>query len=75
MTFETEALAFAKRIAAGPPLALRYMKENLNRAVTHDLPTCLDMEADRLIRSSGTEDFQEAIRAFKEKRPPVFTGR
>ena len=73
--FETEALAFAKRIAAGPPLALRYMKENLNRATTQDLHTCLDMEADRLIRASGTQDFQEAVRAFREKRPPVFTGR
>jgi len=51
------------------------MKENLNRATTQDLHTCLDMEADRLIRASGTQDFQEAVRAFKEKRSPVFTGR
>jgi len=73
--FQAEALAFAKRIAAGPPIAIRYMKENLNRAVTQDLHTCLDMEADRLIRASGTEDFQEAVKAFVEKRQPVFRGR
>ena len=45
------------------------------RAVTQDLHTCLDMEADRLIRASGTEDFQEAVKAFVEKRQPVFRGR
>ena len=70
-----EALALAKRIAAGPPVAIRYMKENLNRAVTQDLRTCLDMEADRLIRVQQTEDFREAVRAFVDKRPPTFRGR
>ena len=73
--FAAEAIAFAKRIAAGPPIAIRYMKENLNRATTQDLHTCLDMEADRLIRTSGTEDFKEAVQAFVEKRQPVFKGR
>lgn len=72
--FEADALAFARRIAAGPPIALRYMKENLNRATTQDLFTCLDMEADRLVRASASRDFQEAVRAFREKREPVFTG-
>ena len=70
-----EALSLAKRIAAGPPVAIGYMKENLNRAVTQDLRTCLDMEADRLIRVQQTEDFREAVRAFVDKRPPTFRGR
>ena len=70
-----EALALAKRIAAGPPIAIGYMKENLNRAVSQDLRTCLDMEADRLIRVQQTEDFREAVRAFVDKRPPTFRGR
>lgn len=74
-TFEADALTFARRVAAGPPIALRYMKENLNRATTQDLYTCLDMEADRLVRASASRDFQEAVRAFGEKREPVFTGK
>ena len=72
---QEEAMALAKRIASGPPIAIRYMKENMNRAVTQDLRTCLDMEADRLVRVSQTEDFREAVKAFVEKRPPTFRGR
>jgi 2-(1,2-epoxy-1,2-dihydrophenyl)acetyl-CoA isomerase len=43
--------------------------------MTQDLRTCLDMEADRLIRVQQTEDFREAVRAFVDKRPPTFRGR
>ena len=72
---DLHAEALTKRIAAGPPIAIRYMKENLNRAVTQDLRPCLDMKADRLIRVQQTEDFREAVRAFVDKRPPTFRGR
>ena len=72
---EKESLALAKRIAAGPPVALRYMKDNLNRALREDLQACLDIEADRMVQSAGTEDYLEAVKAFAEKRSPVFRGR
>src|SRR3954463_15748991 len=35
----------ARRLASGPRVALRYMKENLNRALTAELEDCLDIEA------------------------------
>ena len=69
------ARELAGTIAAGPPVALRYMKENLNRASVADLKTCLDMEADRTIRSARTEDHLEAVDAFISKRKPEFAGR
>ena len=69
----TEELA--AQIAAGPPLAIRYMKQNINRATEADFKTCLDWEADRLVRVAQTEDHQEAVNAFIEKRPPVFRGK
>ena len=72
---EKESLDLARRIAAGPPVALRYMKDNLNRALVHDLASCLDVEAERMVQGAGTEDYLEAVRAFQEKRPPVFRGR
>jgi enoyl-CoA hydratase/carnithine racemase len=68
-------LALARQIASGPPIALGYMKENINRAVTSDLRSCLAMEADRLMRCAATDDHKEAVKAFMEKRQPVFSGR
>ncbi|MCH9672046.1 MAG: enoyl-CoA hydratase [Gammaproteobacteria bacterium] len=65
----------AARIAKGPPVAIRYMKENLNRAITMDFKTCLGQEADRLVRCAQTQDHKEAVKAFVEKRPPTFIGR
>ena len=65
----------ARSIAQGPPIALRYMKENFNRATVADLTTCLDLEADRLLRCTQTDDHLRAIEAFLEKREPKFEGR
>ncbi len=72
---EKESLALAVQLAAGPPIAFRYMKANLNRALEADLETCLDAEADRMVRGAMSEDYQEAVRAFQEKRKPDFKGR
>ena len=72
---EPESLGLARRIAAGPPLALRAMKENLNRALRHDLESCLEAEAEQMVASAQTDDYLEAVRAFTEKRPPVYRGR
>ncbi len=70
-----EAFALAASIAAGPPIALRYMKDNLNRALVADLEPCLDVEAERMVEGAQTDDYVEAVRAFTEKRAPVFRGR
>ncbi len=72
---EREAIALARRIAAGPPIALRYMKDNLNRALREDLHSCHDVEAERMVQGATSDDYLEAVRAFAEKRPPAFRGR
>ena len=69
------ARILAQSIASGPPIAIRYMKQNLNRAVGADLRTCLAEEAEGMVRCTRTEDHREAVRAFMAKRKPVFTGR
>ena len=71
-TLQAETRALARQLADGPRTAIRYMKENLNRALTTDLRTCLAMEADRMVRVGATADHKEAVRAFMEKRPPRF---
>jgi enoyl-CoA hydratase/carnithine racemase len=70
-----EALALARTMAAGPTLALRYMKDNLDEALAFDFATARDHEAERLIRTSLTADHREAVQAFIEKRTAVFEGK
>ncbi|MEI9991365.1 MAG: enoyl-CoA hydratase-related protein [Rhizomicrobium sp.] len=66
----------AHRLAKGPRVAYRYMKENINRAVTGaDIDDCLDLEATHHNHTGLTEDHREAAKAFVEKREPVFKGR
>ncbi|MCP3988929.1 MAG: enoyl-CoA hydratase [Actinomycetia bacterium] len=74
-SFEADALAFAEELASGPPIAHRLMKENLNRALHHDLRECLDAEAVGMTRTGQTEDHKEAAKAFVEGRRPEFKGR
>jgi len=62
-------------MANGPAVALRHMKDNLDDVPQINFDTALEREAHRLVSSSQTEDHREAVRAFIEKRPPVFKGR
>lgn len=67
-----EAFAWAKKLAEGPTTALRFLKDNLDEALMNDFLTSLDHEAERMVRSAGTADHKEAVKAFVEKRKPVF---
>src|SRR3979411_248865 len=71
---QEEAFALAKSMAEGPTLALRYMKDNLDEALSFDFATARDQEAERLIRLTATADHREAVQAFIEKRKAVFRG-
>ena len=69
-------LQITQRLASGPTVAYRYMKENLNRALAGGgVDDCLDLEATHHIHCGQTEDHREAAKAFVEKREPVFKGR
>jgi 2-(1,2-epoxy-1,2-dihydrophenyl)acetyl-CoA isomerase len=65
----------ARRLAAGPRLAYRYMKENLNRAVGGELGDCMDIEVTHHVHTGLTDDHREAAQAFVERREPRFGGR
>ncbi len=67
--------ALALRLANGPTVAYRYMKENLNRAMAGDIDDCMDLEATHHIHCGQTEDHRSATQAFVAKREPVFNGR
>jgi 2-(1,2-epoxy-1,2-dihydrophenyl)acetyl-CoA isomerase len=73
-TFDAVWRSLAEQIAAGPLLAQRIVKENVNRALESDLRTCLDYEAYTTVALMQSADHAEAKRAFAERRPPRFTG-
>ena len=71
----SRAMEIAGRLASGPTVAYRYMKENLNRAMSGEVDDCLDLEATHHVHAGMTEDHREAAKAFVEKREPQFKGR
>jgi len=73
--FEQEVMARARRLARGPSIAYRYMKENLNRAVAGELGDCMDLEVTHHVHTGLTDDHREAAQAFVAKREPRFRGR
>jgi 2-(1,2-epoxy-1,2-dihydrophenyl)acetyl-CoA isomerase len=65
---------WARRLAAGPPIALAQTKRLLNNSLAVTMEEALDDEGAAQTVNFGTRDTPEAIRAFVEKRDPRFTG-
>ncbi len=70
-----QARALAARIAANPPLALRYMKEGLRRGAYGDPREIGAWAIETIRRLMQTEDHREGVASFLEKRPAIFQGR
>jgi enoyl-CoA hydratase len=72
---EAAALALARRLAAGAPLAVRYTKLAVNKLVKDALNVAFDASTALELVTFRSEDHAEALAALREKRPPVFKGR
>lgn len=70
----TQAALIARRLASAPPKALGYMKEHLNNALSAEFGAYMDYEVSCHLDCSTTADHAEGVKAFAEKRAPVFTG-
>ena len=69
------AREWATRLAQGPTFALGMSKRLLNRSLEVDLETSLEDEAFAVSLVTQSEDTKEGMKAFVERRTPVFTGR
>ena len=69
------ALAFAERLAAGAPLAVRYTKQAVNKWVKQALNVAFDTSTALEIVTLQSEDHAEALAALREKRTPRFQGK
>ena len=70
-----EAMAFAARLAAGAPLAVRYTKLSVNKLVKDALNVAFDTSTALELVTFQSDDHQEALAAIRERRPPHFKGR
>lgn len=70
-----EALAVARRLAAGPTLAYAGIKASLAYAAEHSLPESLAHEERHQTRAGASRDHHEAVQAFLRKQQPTFEGR
>jgi enoyl-CoA hydratase len=70
-----EAMAFAARLAAGAPLAVRYTKLAVNKLVKDALKVAFDTSTALELVTFHSEDHREALAALAEKRRPIFRGR
>jgi enoyl-CoA hydratase len=70
-----EVMATARRIADNAPISVRQAKKAMDRATDLDRHSGYQFELEAYYRTVGTEDRQEGINAFNEKRKPKYKGR
>ena len=67
-------MKFAKRLAKQPPLALRLIKDSVNKAVDYSLYEGMQYERKNFYLLFASQDQKEGMNAFVEKRKPNFKG-
>lgn len=70
-----EALALAEKLAAGPTKAFGLTKRAVNKAIFDDLEELLEYEANLQEIAGRSDDFEEGVKAFVEKRPAQYKGK
>jgi len=74
-SFEDEVQKLAMKMAKMPTKALGMIKELLNQSMTNDLDSQLAMESKYQIEAAQSDDYEEGVAAFIEKRQPNFKGK
>lgn len=73
-TLQNEAWAVAKVLSELPTKAIGLTKRLLNQSMFNSLEKQLEYEGDTQVHASQSLDYTEGVKAFLEKRKPVFSG-
>lgn len=69
-----EAMKIAQTLAQMPTIGIGLTKKLLNESMTNDLGKQLSREGEEQVKAAQTYDYNEGVKAFLEKRKPVFKG-
>jgi enoyl-CoA hydratase/carnithine racemase len=70
-----KGLELARSLAANAPISMRLVKQVLNQSYDLDLESVMQLETEATLECLASEDLQEGVTAFLEKRAPVYKGK
>lgn len=73
--FDEEVASIAEKLAKMPTVGLAYTKKALNKSMHNDLLAQLALEEQLQTKAGSTEDYNEGVDAFLNKRTPEFKGK
>lgn len=73
-TLLSEAKRIAKKLSEVAPIAFKKARDMIETSFSNDYDTQIKTEIKNIVECAGTNDFQEGLRAFFEKRNPNFEG-
>ena len=75
-SFQAEVRQYALELArAASPRSMRVIKEQVYQGLFQTLAEAINTANEEMVKSFSSQDFQEGVAHFLEKRPPAFTGR
>lgn len=69
-----KAIDFAKELSQKAPVSMKLVKKLIHQAESMTIDRVLDKETEAIIECMKTQDWQEGIKAFSEKRKPLYKG-